>query len=60
LIYIDPHAPINISGVRSMIRHLEFGGSVLIFLSGRVEPDPAILPSAHQALQNWSQSIELF
>jgi hypothetical protein len=60
LIYVDPQAPMNISGVRSTIQQLESGGSVLIFPSGRVEPDPAILPSARQALQNWSPSIELF
>ena len=60
LIYIDPHAPMNISGVRSTINHLRSGGSFLIFPSGRVEPDPAILPSARSALQHWSPSIELF
>jgi len=52
LIYIDPHAPINIAGVRSTINQLQSGGSVLIFPSGRVEP--------RDALHNWSPSIELF
>ena len=60
LIYINPHAPMNISGVRSAIQQLQSGGAVLIFPSGRVEPDPAFLPSANDALQNWSPSIELF
>lgn len=60
IIFIDPHAPTNLAGVRSTISHLEAGGAVLIFPSGRVEPDPAILPNARQALQNWSPSIELF
>ena len=32
----------------------------MIFPSGRVEPDPAILSNARAALQNWSPSIELF
>jgi hypothetical protein len=50
----------NIAGVRSTIRHLEAGGAVLIFPSGRVEPDPAILPNARDLLKNWSPSIELF
>jgi hypothetical protein len=59
-IFIDPHAPVNLAGVRSTISHLESGGAVLIFPSGRVEPDPAILPNAREALQNWSPSIELF
>lgn len=60
IIFIDPHAPTNLTGVRSTISHLEAGGAVLIFPSGRVEPDPAILPNARQALKNWSPSIELF
>lgn len=60
IIFIDPHAPTNLAGVRSTISHLESGGAVLIFPSGRVEPDPAILPNAREALQNWSPSIELF
>jgi hypothetical protein len=60
IIFIDPHAPTNLAGVRSTISHLESGGAVLIFPSGRVEPDPAILPNARAALQNWSPSIELF
>jgi 1-acyl-sn-glycerol-3-phosphate acyltransferase len=60
LIFIDPQASMNINGVRSTIQHLQGGGSVLIFPSGRVEPDPAIFTNARQALQNWSPSIELF
>ena len=60
MIFIDPRAPTNISGVRATINHLQEGGAVLIFPSGRVEPDPAILPHAREALQNWSPSIELF
>ena len=60
IIFIDPHAPTNLAGVRTTISHLESGGAVLIFPSGRVEPDPAILPNARQALQNWSPSVELF
>lgn len=59
LIFVNPHADTNISTFRSSIRHLESGGSVLIFPSGRVEPDPAILSSAMGALHNWSPSIEL-
>ena len=60
IIFIDPQAPMNIAGVRSTIGHLQSGGSVLIFPSGRVEPDPAIMPNARHSLQNWSPSIELF
>ena len=60
LIFIDPHARMNLSGVRSTINHLKAGGSVLIFPSGRVEPDPAIMPDAIDKILNWSPSIEFF
>lgn len=45
--------------VRSSIRHLKDGGALLIFPSGQVDPDPAIMPGALQALTNWSRSIAL-
>jgi hypothetical protein len=51
----------NITVVRSAIRHLEEGGSVLIFPSGKIEPDPAISPGALESIERtWSPSIELF
>ncbi len=60
LIFIDPHDPMNLSGARSTINHLRAGGAVLIFPSGRVEPDPAIMPTAIEKIPNWSPSIEFF
>ena len=60
LIFIDPHARMNLSGVRSTINHLQAGESVLIFPSGRVEPDPAFMPDAIDKIPNWSPSIEFF
>ena len=46
--------------VRAAIRQLKEGGTVLIFPSGRLDPDPEVLPGADQALNNWSPSLELF
>lgn len=43
--------------VRNSIQHLKEGGAVLIFPSGQIDPDPAILPGAHDALDKWSKSI---
>lgn len=59
-IFIDPSARVNLSAVRATTRHLQSGGAVLIFPSGRVEPDPAVLPGALASLQAWSPSLELF
>ncbi len=56
LIYVtlDPHQRMGV--VREMIRHLRAGGAVLIFPSGRVDPDPEVLPGAEEALSAWSPS----
>jgi Acyltransferase len=46
--------------VRAATRHLRGGGAVLTFPGGRIEPDPAILPGAVEALDRWSLSGDLF
>jgi len=43
--------------VRSSIRHLREGGSLLIFPRGVVEPDPDLLPGADESLAEWSTSL---
>jgi 1-acyl-sn-glycerol-3-phosphate acyltransferase len=45
--------------VRSIIRQLESGGSLLIFPTGTVDPDPDIMPGAQEALEQWSPSLDL-
>ena len=45
--------------LRNIIRHLQSGGSVLIFATGFVDPDPAVLPGAEEKLGEWSSSLEL-
>lgn len=45
--------------VKSSIRHLEDGGAVLIFPSGRIDPDPAVLPGAMEAVDYWSKSMAI-
>lgn len=45
--------------VRSMIHHLSEGGSILVFPGGNIEPDPAVLPGALEALGSWSASLGL-
>jgi hypothetical protein len=59
LIYttIDVHERMMV--VRSIIRHLKDGGAVLIFPSGRIDPDPALSPDAANDLGKWSPSIEV-
>jgi hypothetical protein len=46
--------------VRTVTRHLKRGGAVLTFPGGKIEPDPAVLPGAVEALERWSESLDLF
>jgi hypothetical protein len=46
--------------VRQGIRHLRAGGALLLFASGGIDPDPAIMPGAREALLRWSHSLEIF
>lgn len=53
----DPHK--RMQAVRHMIRHLQQGGALLIFATGIVDPDPAVLPGAHEAIEDWSPSLAI-
>ncbi len=59
LIFTSNDPANRVGAVRSAIRHLRDGGALLIYPSGRVEPDPVTLPGAAEALQRWSPSLEL-
>jgi hypothetical protein len=54
----NPHSRMGV--VRAAIRHLRSGGSLLIFPTGRMDPDPAVLPGAAQSLKAWSKSLQIF
>jgi len=54
---LNAHERMNV--IRSAIRHLQEGGALLIFPSGNIDPDPAILPGAEDALHRWSRSLEI-
>lgn len=59
MIFTTDEIHTRMAAIRSSIRHLRDGGSLLIFPGGRVEPDPASLPGATEAIENWSPSIAL-
>jgi 1-acyl-sn-glycerol-3-phosphate acyltransferase len=58
------YAPRDLQGrmqtLRKSLRHLMDGGALLIFPTGRIDPDPSFLPGASEALEGWSPSVELF
>lgn len=60
LIYVpgDPHGRIRV--IREAIRHLNNNGCLVLFPTGILDPDPEVLPGARNALEKWSQSLDLF
>lgn len=60
LLTVDEGSPGHLGVVRRAVRHLHTGGAVLTFPGGRIEPDPAVLSGAGEALEHWSSSVELF
>jgi hypothetical protein len=60
LLTLDEASPGRLGIVRAAGRHLKRGGAVLMFPGGKIEPDPAVLPGAVEALGRWSGSVDLF
>jgi 1-acyl-sn-glycerol-3-phosphate acyltransferase len=50
----------RLGAVRAAARHLRDGGALLTFPAGRMEPDPAVVPGAVEAIGRWSASVDLF
>jgi 1-acyl-sn-glycerol-3-phosphate acyltransferase len=60
LFYVSGESGSGLKAVRAANRHLRGGGAVLTFPGGSIEPDPAVLPGAAEALERWSESLDLF
>jgi len=58
LIYATNDSHVRMTVAREVIRHLEDGGALLIFPTGKMDPDPAVLPGSPDALARWSPSLE--
>lgn len=60
LIYSTRDTHVRMATIRGALRHLKSGGALLIFPSGRIEPDPLHFKDAgRQALNRWSASLKL-
>jgi hypothetical protein len=60
LIFLTNRMQDRAAGARSAIRQLRQGGAVLMFGSGRLDPDPAVFPQADPHIESWSAAVELF
>ncbi len=60
IIFLSDATQDRMTAARAGIRHLQDGGSLLIYGTGLVDPDPAVYPDAEKHIDNWSPSIDLF
>ncbi|HTX90207.1 MAG TPA: hypothetical protein VMC09_03235 [Anaerolineales bacterium] len=60
MIYASADPRERMAAARQGIRHLQAGGSLLLFGTGLIDPDPAVYPGPESAIRNWSASIDLF
>lgn len=59
MIFTTQDTHVRMTVLRAALRHLAGGGSLLLFPSGHIDPDPRVLPGAEKALEEWSRSLEL-
>jgi hypothetical protein len=60
-IYSTLDTYVRMTTLRNALRHLQAGGALLIFPSGKLDPDPLFYEQeARQALKQWSDSMGLF
>lgn len=59
IIFVTQNIQERMLVIREGIHHLQKGGALLIFPSGNLDPDPAVLPGANEALSRWSSSLEI-
>jgi len=60
LIFLTDEPRDRMAAARAGIRQLKEGGSLLLFGTGRIDPDPALSAEAEKNLEKWSPSIDLF
>jgi hypothetical protein len=62
LIFISEDGPDRWTGARFGIRQLEENGSLLLFGTGKIDPDPDFSPEAETGkhIERWSPSVDLF
>jgi 1-acyl-sn-glycerol-3-phosphate acyltransferase len=59
-IYTTKDQHTRMASFRDSLRHLKNGGALLLFATGRIDPDPHVMPGAEEELEAWSESINFF
>jgi hypothetical protein len=59
IIYATDDVAGRMLALRNTIQHLQGGGSVLVFGTGKIDPDPTVQSGSETTLADWSSSIEI-
>lgn len=60
LIFLSDKTTDRSLAARSGIQHLKAGGSLLLYGTGLIDPDPSVYPDAEKWIDRWLPSIDLF
>jgi hypothetical protein len=60
LIFLSDRMQDRMTAARAGMRHLQAGGTLLLFGTGLIDPDPEVYPDAAQWIEKWLPSIDLF
>ena len=60
MLTIEPDSTFKLTTIREIIQALNDSMAIIIFPSGQLEPDPAIMSGAVESLRGWSDSIGVF
>ena len=60
LLTIETDTSLRLEAVRHIIQSLKDGQAVIIFPSGKLEPEPSLMPGAVASLDQWSASVGVF
>lgn len=60
LIFLSDQTQDRSAAARAGMRHLKEGGTLLLYGTGLIDPDPAVYPDAEAWIEKWGPSIDLF
>lgn len=59
MIFVTDDSAGRMLAIRQAVQHLQEGGAILQFGTGRIDPDPLVAEGAESALADWLPSIEI-
>ena len=60
LIFLTDVVQDRMMAARGALHYLQSSGSLLLFGTGLIDPDPAVYAGAERSIEDWSPSIDLF